>query len=86
VTDPDRLQLLFGPYQAPPLKRGDRAHCLFRDCLVIVTGWTDAPVPWPRCRALDLPDGGSGLLVDERGRMLYRAQDCSLADFWTPIP
>jgi hypothetical protein len=47
VTDLERVQLLFGPYKAPPLKRGDRASCLFRDCEVIVTGWSDAPIPWP---------------------------------------
>jgi hypothetical protein len=29
MTDRERVQLLFGPYQAPPLKRGDRATCLY---------------------------------------------------------
>jgi hypothetical protein len=52
MTGRERARLLFGPYHAPPLKRGDRATCLFHDCLVVVTGWTDAPIPWPRCRAL----------------------------------
>jgi hypothetical protein len=37
VTDADRLKLLFGPYKAPALRRGDRASCLVRDCLVVVT-------------------------------------------------
>jgi hypothetical protein len=59
LTDRDRLKLLLGPYQAPPLKRGDRAVCLFRDCLVIVTSWTDAPIPWPRSRALDSAGAGA---------------------------
>jgi hypothetical protein len=63
----DQIKLLFGPYKAPPLKRGDRAACLYRDCDVVITSWTDAPIPWPRCRAVDAPFGGpgSGLLVDE---------------------
>jgi hypothetical protein len=26
MTDPDRLKLLFEPYKAPALKRGDRAN------------------------------------------------------------
>jgi hypothetical protein len=43
----DRLKLLHGPYRAPRLRVGDRATCLFRDCLVVVTGWTDAPISWP---------------------------------------
>jgi hypothetical protein len=65
VTDRDRVKLLFGPYQAPPLRRGDRATCLLRDGTVVITSWTDARIPWPRCRALDGTGGGSGLLLDE---------------------
>jgi hypothetical protein len=65
VTNTDRAKLLFGLYPAPPLKRGDRAECLFRDAAVVITGWSDAPIPWPRCRTLDSPGGGSGLLVDK---------------------
>ena len=34
MNDPDRLRLLFGPCKAPPLKRGDRATCLFKDSTV----------------------------------------------------
>jgi hypothetical protein len=62
MTDRDRVQLLFGPYKAPALQRGDRAFCLVRDCEVVVTGWTDARIPWPRCRALDSLGPGSGPL------------------------
>jgi hypothetical protein len=29
MTDRDRTKLQFGPYKAPPLKRGDRAACLY---------------------------------------------------------
>jgi hypothetical protein len=50
MTDHDRIKLLFGPHAAPPRKRGDRACCLCRDCDVVVTSWTDAPIPWPRYR------------------------------------
>ena len=42
MRDANRVRLLFGPYQAPALERGDRATCLYRDCDVVVTGWTDA--------------------------------------------
>ena len=38
----DRVKLLQGPYKAPRLRRRDRAFCLFKDCDVIVTDWTDA--------------------------------------------
>jgi CheY-like chemotaxis protein len=44
----DRTRLLFGPYSAPRLRSGDRATCLFKDCDVAVTGWTDARISWPR--------------------------------------
>jgi hypothetical protein len=57
MTDRERVKLLFGSYQAPPLKRGDRAVCPFRACAVVITSWTDARIPWPRCRALDSPAG-----------------------------
>jgi hypothetical protein len=61
MRDEHRIKLLFGPYKAPPLKRGDRAFCLMRDCAVVVTGRTGARIPWPRCRALDSTGGGSGI-------------------------
>jgi hypothetical protein len=64
LPERERLKLLHGPYTAPPLQRGDRAVCLFRDAEVVITGWSDATVPWPRCR-LRGTRGGSGLLVDE---------------------
>jgi hypothetical protein len=72
----DRLQLLHGPYTAPALKRGDRAVCLFRDGDVIVTGWSDVRVSWPRCRLPGTRGGGSGLLVDAE---LARAVRCESA-------
>src|SRR3954454_24942278 len=72
MTDRDRVQLLFGRYQAPPLKRGDRAFCLFRDCAVVITIWTDSPIPWPRGCALD-SHGGSGLRVDEELTAIHPA-------------
>lgn len=45
----DPHQLLHGPYTPPPLRRGDKATCLFRDGDVIVTSWSGARIPWPRC-------------------------------------
>jgi hypothetical protein len=75
MKHPDRIKLLFGPYRAPPLRRGDRAFCLFRDCDVVVTSWTNAPISWPRCRALDRPLGGSGLLVDEELARAVKHED-----------
>jgi hypothetical protein len=82
MTDPERAKLLFGPYKAPPLKRGDRTACLFRDCTVVITGWTDARIPWPRCRTLDGPGGGSGLLVDDELARAVRHESAGAVKHW----
>jgi hypothetical protein len=55
-------KLLQGPYIPPALRRGDRTDCLYRGTEVIITSWTDAPIAWPRCRAVGVR-GGSGLLI-----------------------
>jgi hypothetical protein len=81
MTDTDRVKLLYGPYQAPPLKRGDKATCLFRDCTVVVTSWTSARIAWPRCRAIDSA-GGSGLLVDEELARAVRNESAEAVKFW----
>jgi hypothetical protein len=54
VTD---TTLLAGPYTPPPLRKGDRATCLYRDALVVVTSLTTAPIPWPRCQATGIHGG-----------------------------
>src|SRR5262249_7625408 len=59
---PENAKLLFGPYEPPPLQKGDRATCLSRDADVVITSWSDGRISWPRCRALG-HRGGSGLLV-----------------------
>ena len=46
MTDADRLKLLFGPYRAPRFRRGGTLRCELRGDLV-VTGLTDAAIPWP---------------------------------------
>jgi hypothetical protein len=65
------------------LRRGDRAACLYRDCDVVVTGWTDARIPWPRCRPLDVPRSRPALLVDEE---LARAICKSSTAAASPLP
>ena len=78
---PDNVKLLFGPYKPPALTKGDRAFCLYRDCLVVITSWADAPISWPRCRRLD-PCGGPGLLVDEESARAVRSESLIAIQYW----
>jgi hypothetical protein len=82
MNHPDRVKLPFAPYKAPRLRRGDVAFCLYRGCKVIITGWTDARIRWPRCRALDSPGGGSGLLVDEVLARAVRHEAATAISYW----
>jgi hypothetical protein len=78
----DRVRLLHGPYRAPRLRVGDRADCLFRDCLVVVTGWTDARISWPRCRPLDVPRSHPSLLVDDELARAVRQESAAAVRWW----
>ena len=84
MRDADRVQLLFGPYQAA-LKRGDRATCLFRDCDVVVTGWTDARISWPRCRPRDVPRSHPSLLVNEELAHAIRHESAAAIRHWWAV-
>lgn len=82
LSDRDRVKLLFGPYGMPPLKRGDRTWCLYRDCPVVVIGIHDAPIPWPRCRPLHARGGGKGLLVDDELARAIRHESVLAIRYW----
>src|SRR5262249_55224824 len=78
-----RVKLLHGPYRPPRLRRGDRASCLYKDCDVVVTGWTDARISWPRCRPVDVPRSHPSLLVaDELARAVRQESAAAVRHWW----
>ncbi len=88
MADPENVRLLFGPYKAPNLRRGDRAVCLLRGCTVVVTGWTGARIPWPRCQAVTSHGaGGQGLLIEaELARAVRHEAECAVGYWWGACP
>jgi hypothetical protein len=81
MRDADRFQLHHGPYTPPALQRGDPAVCRYRDAGVIVTSWSDAPIPWPRCQVPG-QRGGSGLLVDAELARAVRYESAQAVRYW----
>jgi len=65
VPIPDKVKVLFGPYKPTPFRGGGVAFCYVRDYPVVVIGWSDARIPWPRCQPLDPPRRGRGPLIDD---------------------
>jgi hypothetical protein len=78
----DRVKLLHGPYRAPRLKVGDRADCLYRDCLVVVTGWTDAPISWPRGLPLGRVGHPSIVVNEELARAIRLESAAAIRHWW----
>lgn len=77
---PDRHQLLHGPYEAPPLRRGDRVTCELRGD-AIITSMSDGRISWPRCRGIGRR-GGSGLLLAGGLDHAVRHEAAAAVGFW----
>jgi len=63
--------MLHGPHRAPSLRVGD----------VVVTSWTDARIPWPRCKRLQ-GKGRPALLVDEELARAIRSESAAALRHW----
>jgi hypothetical protein len=64
------------------LKRGDKAFCLVRDYPVVVIGWSNARISWPRCLPLDPPRCGRGLLIDDELARAIRHESAMAVAYW----
>jgi hypothetical protein len=81
MTKPQSIPVLRGTYTAPALRRGDRTDCLVRDCMMVVTTWSDAPISWPRGRPA-LSSGGASLIVDEELARAVRHESAAAIHYW----
>jgi hypothetical protein len=77
----DLTRVLHGPYTPPPLRRGDHAVCLFRDSEVVITSWSNARIPWPRCRRAG-HRAGPGLRVNEELARAIRLESSRSLQHW----
>src|SRR5688572_10634782 len=79
---PASSRLLFGPYTPPALAPGDRSHCLYRGRLCVVTGWSDALIPWPLALSVGARGGRPGLLVDAELARAIRGETVDALRHW----
>jgi hypothetical protein len=74
--------VLRGSYTPPDLQRGDQTGCLVRDCTLVVSSWSDAPISWPRgCPAVQSP-GSASLIVDEELARAVRHESAAALRYW----
>src|SRR5262249_50742669 len=76
-----RPVLLRGPYDPPAVRKGDRVTCHISGSAV-VTGWSDAPFSWPRCRPLAGRGSGHGLFVDDELARAVRCESALAIQYW----
>src|SRR5713101_4032555 len=69
-------------YTQPKLGRGGRTFWLYRVCDVKIISWTDAPIPWPRCRLIDSLRGQPSPLVDDELARAIRTESAVAIKFW----
>jgi hypothetical protein len=81
VFDADRFRLL-GRYQTPRFRYGQVVFCEVRGW-VILTGLTQAPIPWPVCKKAGRSSGRTSLVVfRDLVRALRRENNQAVAHWW----
>jgi len=80
----EKCQLLHGPHHSPHLSRGDCATCILRDGDVVITGWSNGRIAWPRCKVVGVR-GGSGVLLDEELARAVKQESAAAIFFWRRV-
>jgi hypothetical protein len=62
--------------------RGFRTFCLYRDAHVVVTAWSDARIPWPRCHLAEGRARAHGLVIDEELARAIRHESAAAVRHW----
>jgi hypothetical protein len=85
VTDADRFKLL-GKYHTPRFRYGQVVFCEVRGW-VVITGLTQAPLPWPVCKKRGRSTGRTSLLVYQGlARALRRESEQAACHWWGVCP
>ena len=87
MTDADRFRLHFGPYATPLVRVGRVVACEFRDAASVVTGLSDAPIPWPVGLKSTQRGGRAGRLVfGDLAAAVRRESVEAVARWWGVAP
>jgi hypothetical protein len=54
----------------------------FKDCLVVVTGWTDAPISWPRALPVGWLGHPSIVVTEELARAVRLESAAAIRHWW----
>ena len=82
MTDADRFKLL-GKYRTPRFRYGQVVFCEVRGW-VVLTGLTQAPLPWPVCKKAGRSTGRTSLVVfRDLVRALRRESNQAVAHRWS---
>jgi hypothetical protein len=82
MTRPKKIPVLHFSYETPNLRRGDPVDCLVRDCEIVITGWTDGPIPWPCGCPRRRSPGSPGILVEEELARAVRHESAKAVAYW----
>ena len=81
IPNEERHRLIAGPYVAPKVEQGEQMLCALHGA-VTVSGWSEAPLPWPVHRALHIR---TSLIVSEELVRALRTESVTAVSYWWNI-